>query len=249
MRGLGYRPDPNDARDLKFSARAKASGTLPTAVDHSTSVLGILDQGATSSCVGHAWAAAIRLGLTLDGEAAPALPSPLAVYYWARAETGDQNADDGTFIRSAAKALQRFGFPPFSEWPTDAALVNSGPPHRVYKAAYDRKGMRGYQRIVMGDLDGIRRALWGGSPVVFGMTVRESFLDHTGDGLIDIDSGPIAGGHALCIVGYEGARFRIQNSWGTSWGAHGFAWVSAERMKQATDIWMADYDPSRGGAA
>lgn len=248
MRSLGYRPDPADKRDHVFAAPRKASGSLPERVDHSTSVFTIFDQGATSSCVGHAWAAALALGMVLDGDPAPMLPSPLAIYYWARSETGDQDLDEGTYIRSAAKAVQKFGFPPFSEWPTEAARVNEGVPHRVYRAAFDRRGMRGYRRILMGDLEGIRRALWAGSPVVFGMTVGESFLDHTGAGLIDVDSGPVAGGHAMAIVGYDGDRFRIQNSWGTDWGDGGFAWVSSNRMKQATDLWMADFDPSRGAA-
>ena len=37
------------------------------------------------------------------------------------------------------------------------------------------------------------------------------------------------GGHAMCIIGYddqkEGGSFQIMNSWGSSWGSDGIAWV------------------------
>jgi len=38
-----------------------------------------------------------------------------------------------------------------------------------------------------------------------------------------------AGGHALCVVGYDdnkyGGAFEIQNSWGTDWGNGGYVWI------------------------
>jgi len=109
--------------------------------------------------------------------------------------------------------------------------------------------VRGYRRIPAGDLDSIRRAIWQGAPVVFGLVVRESFLDWDGTGVIDQDSGSIAGGHAMCLTGYAPSVFTGPNSWGPSWGAGGFFTFSADRMRLATDIWVADFDPDRGGSA
>lgn len=50
------------------------------------------------------------------------------------------------------------------------------------------------------------------------------------------------GGHAVTLVGYgtwDGRRsFLIHNSWGTSWGDGGYAWISAEMVRaRLVDAW------------
>ncbi len=46
------------------------------------------------------------------------------------------------------------------------------------------------------------------------------------------------GGHAVAIAGYRtgatGTEFLVHNSWGTSWGDHGYAWVSENMVKLFT---------------
>ena len=248
MRALGYKPDLADNRDVRFSARPSAAGALPTEWSLEQYVE-LLNQLSSNSCVGHGIAGALYVGMRADGEAKPFMPAPLAFYTWGRLETDPELVDEGTYIRSGFKGAQRFGIPAMPDWPTDMALVNQQTPHRVFRAAYDRKGLRGYQRIAMGDIDGMRRAIFGGSCPVFGITVRQSFLDHTGSGMIEYDKGNLAGGHCLYLCGYRPGAFRLVNSWGKSWGDDGFAWISEERMGIATDVWNADYDPSRGGVA
>jgi hypothetical protein len=50
-------------------------------------------------------------------------------------------------------------------------------------------------------------------------------------------NGSSIGGHAMCIVGYDTGKdggkgaFKVRNSWGKSWGASGYCWVSFETMK------------------
>lgn len=44
----------------------------------------------------------------------------------------------------------------------------------------------------------------------------------------------VAGGHAICIVGYRpDGRFIVRNSWGTAWGDKGFAYVSPGYIQAA----------------
>jgi hypothetical protein len=64
--------------------------------------------------------------------------------------------------------------------------------------------------------------------------------DHVGaDGLIE-QSQSITGGHAFAIVAYDEHGFWIQNSWGTSWGFHGFGRISYDDwLANATDTWVA----------
>lgn len=239
-RGLGFRKDPEDPRDRPLGALLRGA-TPPTSADLSHAVVGVLDQGATSSCVGNAWAQAIRIAQILDGVIDTRLPSRLAAYYWARCEHGDENVDFGTYLRACAKALSRFGLPPEDVWPFDTAKVNKAPPFKVYRAGYDMRGIRGYYRC--STLDDIRIALASNKPVVFGMTVGASFLNTNGPRTIDVDTGGDVGGHAMTVVGFEPGRFRIVNSWGNEWRDRGFAWLTDRRMSEASDCWAVDVHP------
>jgi hypothetical protein len=52
--------------------------------------------------------------------------------------------------------------------------------------------------------------------------------------------GTADGGHAVAIVGYTAQGFIIQNSWGPTWGAGGFALLPYEDyLIHATDVWVA----------
>lgn len=244
-RGLGYLQDKEDSRDRRFDSLPLAVSVPPPSVMHRNHIVSVLDQGGTNSCVGYSTAQALRVGLALDGIFQPEQPSPYAIYYWARAETRSQNSDAGTFIRDAARGLQKFGFPPESKWPSKPTNINKGPDVSAYRAAHDKRGLRGYYRIAMGDLNSMRLALAAGKPFVFGITISSSFTDNKGPNTIDIDSGRILGGHAMCCIGYDPDRFLIVNSWGNSWRDRGLVWVTAGRMQEAVDIWVMDFDPNK----
>ena len=52
--------------------------------------------------------------------------------------------------------------------------------------------------------------------------------------------GRATSGHAVALVGYTPHGFIVQNSWGTAWGAGGFALLPYEDyMMHATDVWVA----------
>jgi hypothetical protein len=239
-RTLGYLRDKPDTRDRLLSAHRLGQVAFPPEFDLTPHIGQVLDQGPCSGCVGHAWSQALRVSMAAAGEPSPEYPSPLAGYYWARAESGSEHEDAGTYIRDAAKAFSRFGLPGISVWPQDFTKVNVGPGPAVYRAGYDRRGMHGYVRIPAGDTDGINRAVANGCAVVFGLELGYSFLDYDGHGVIDRDSGGIAGGHAMAVVGYRPGQKRIISSWGTGWGAGGLAWITDRRMSEAEDVWIAD---------
>ncbi|WP_413282721.1 C1 family peptidase [Vibrio sp. MA40-2] len=85
-----------------------------------------------------------------------------------------------------------------------------------------------------------RKALARGNPVVIGMAVGNTFMNHRGSGPIDFTysdyetykTAPYSefGGHAMAVVGYDdnhsGGAFEIINSWGEDWGNKGFFWLS-----------------------
>lgn len=239
-RGLGYRPDPWDARDRSLSAHLAAFGAADYVPPSSASVehegVGPKDQDQTSSCTGQATAQAVRLAYLRQGVACPEL-SALFAYYIARAQSGDQGVDEGSYLRSAIKGVQQLGIPEEQAWPFSNDLVNRHPGLGAYRAAYDRRGIRAYHRIDPGDTNGVRRAIAAGYPVVGGWQVSEAFLDWDGSAPITAQVDTI-GGHALPVVSYAGdGTFRLLNSWGAGWGRDGFAVVDDAFIAQGTDLW------------
>lgn len=239
---MGWIKDAPDDRDRSYAA--PRVGALPERFSLRRNVQQILDQGNTSSCVAHAYAQAIAVCEDLAG--LPYDPiSRLYLYSCARAVTGDERADGGTYLRSGAKALQLMGAPPEDSWPFRESQVNSIPGLGAHMLAHPRRNGR-YARIAgSGEqrLHACRAAIASGQPFVFGTTVAESIFDYEG-GVIDrpADSDPIAGGHALCCVGYSPEGFLIANSWGPSWGVQGFCWLSNDYMawSETSDLWIVE---------
>jgi len=245
-RGLGYKPDLLDPRDHHVDRLAISRVALPRAASVKPFVVDVLDQGNTSSCVAHAFAQALRIAHRVDGKESPLytrdfpLFSREFLYYNARAEDGGEIEDSGTMLRSCSKALVHFGAPVESVWPFNLAHINERPSWRAYRFAYDFRGSHHYARVPNGDLAGIKAALAAKIPVAFGTQVPQSFLDHTGTGVVDLTHEKSVGGHAMCLVGYDGDTFELVNSWGTGWGAGGFARVTAAWIEKASDLWALD---------
>lgn len=238
-RGLGYLRDPHDARDWPLE-RLALGAAPPPAASLRANVDTVLDQGPTQSCVAHAWVQALRIGDHIDKRQSPELASRLFVYFNARAMHGGEHQDAGTYLRTCAQGLVRFGRPGEHLWPFDVRHVNDRPSWKSYRAAYDWRGPRGYYRIASGDLNAVRVAVAAGKPVVFGMDVDMAFLADDGALVIGPAEGAPVGGHAMCVVGYDGENFEIVNSWGTAWRDQGFARLTAARMETATDLWAVD---------
>jgi hypothetical protein len=244
LRDIGYLRDKPDPRDLRFSATVtRPSLPPPGSVDLRSGISKILDQGQTNSCVAHAYAYAIDIVETLSGlEYHPI--SRLYLYHSARAQHGDQKTDGGTYLRSAARALQLVGAPPERFWPFEEKKINKQPHPVAYMEAHPRReGL--YERIDgVGDMRllNIKRALAAGHPVVFGTLITEAFMKNEGSPTIQRpkDNKGLIGGHAMAIVGYDRDGFVIVNSWGPRWRAGGTAWLTHDYMAWAgtSDLWI-----------
>src|SRR5678809_1152075 len=68
-------------------------------------------------------------------------------------------------------------------------------------------------------------------PVIIGSDWLMNMFDPTSDGTLRV-SGSVVGGHAYLLSGYDAAasRFQMVNSWGTSWGLGGVAWIKFRDM-------------------
>jgi C1A family cysteine protease len=59
-------------------------------------------------------------------------------------------------------------------------------------------------------------------------------VDATWDKCYSNQPNTVRGGHARCVVGYTADHhFIVRNSWGTSWGDHGFAYASEAYINAA----------------
>lgn len=240
VRGLGCRPDPEDPRDVAFGSMLLGITTPPPSADLGEFIPDVIRQSG-NSCVGASIAQAVRIRMLASGWGARAfLPSRNAVYYWARACSGMQNQDSGTFLRDGIKVAKSLGLPSETAWPSKASTLMRQPNITALRDAADARKIGGYYRIPRGDTDSMRLAIASGHPVVFGMQLGQSFVDGT-TGTIDYDTGRPRGGHAMVCFGYRDDRFRVLSSWGEDWSVAGTAFVTERRMKEgAFDCWAID---------
>ena len=216
--GLGRRFSP-DARDHAYLLRA-AEATQPRRNKTWPLFSRHLDQGATGTCVGHAWRH------LLTGTPRPFRnPTPSAFEIYDRATVVDEWSDNdndvnrqfGTSVRAGAKVLQGMG------------LIAS------YGWAYD----------IGTAIDWL---CWKG-PLVAGTIWMESMFERNKWGHIGVDrGGRVAGGHAYLWAGWNEKRGAVYcvNSW-RDWGGFFLAGEDAEwLLKQNGEV--CSPTESRGAA-
>lgn len=100
-------------------------------------------------------------------------------------------------------------------------------------------------RAVPADVASIKSEIRAGNAVAFGAVLNQAFYDAAAQNkiltLADIktaaaSSNSHAGGHAMAIVGFDDniQAFKVQNSWGKSWGENGYIYVAYDAMVNTT---------------
>jgi len=212
-RAYGYRPDRADERDYLYRRSAAA---LPKSVDLRAKMPPVWDQGQLGSCTAFALTGAVAFLHGFVG-------SQLWLYYKERALEHDTKEDGGAEIRDGIKVLAKEGLPPEEAWPYDISKFAKRPP-KAANAAAKQELVSGYRRLagVADYLD----CLAAGSPFVIGITVYESFESDAvaASGVVPMPKPgeQVAGGHAICVCGYDPAHFIVRNSWGADWGQKGY---------------------------
>lgn len=99
------------------------------------------------------------------------------------------------------------------------------------KAGMERKWYKQY-RWAFGEAD-LALAIGRAGPAVLGINWYEGMFDTDAAGMIS-PTGEIAGGHAILCNGYNVKKklYRLHNSWGSSWGINGEAFISAADMSR-----------------
>jgi C1A family cysteine protease len=241
--GLGWRRDPPDQRDAYYSAPVEAVKKLPKNVQLSDiwKKMPVYDQGALGSCTANAIGALLQYE-QVEQSITSFTPSRLFIYYFERYIEGTTDSDSGAVIRDGMKVVNRMGAPPEAGyWPYDISRFAAKPSDAAVTEALKHQALS-YRRVTQTPTQ-VRTAISSGYPIVFGFTVYSNFYDVGSDGIVDMPSGSIEGGHAVVICGYndDTQRFTVRNSWGDGWGWDGYCYMPYAYVLDhslASDFWL-----------
>jgi len=195
----------------------------------------ISDQGPLSSCVANATADAFEIIKGLENPNKVKQLSRLFIYWNARLYSKDTDKDEGTYVMYAMDSLSQYGVCEETTWGYDPNKVFAQPNIVSYKEADDNTlKIDNYYKIRTLDqyrLNDIETALRANHPVIFGTKVNQDFANFGGGDDAFPEPTNYVGGHAMVIVGVRtknnNKEFCIRNSWSSSWGNSGHAWLSS----------------------
>lgn len=221
-----HRPGQYLGRHVEHDPRslAYAHGVLPASAIKSVSWtrrIPILDQGDLGSCTGNAFTGV--LGTDSAGRTAATTVTVTAdskgIF------TAGTCALDESFALKAYELNTRLDsvrgqYPPDDTGSSGIACGKTGQQLGL---------LTGYTHAF--SIDALKSALQTGA-VMIGIVWLNSMFDPKSDGAITVDKNSgVAGGHELVVSGWDGSRFRLDNSWGTSWGDAGSGWIAETDMQ------------------
>lgn len=246
---LDARPDPVDFRDRLYEPTlVEVPSEWPlerylsvwSAKRGRAAAQPVLDQGEEGACTGFGLAAVAHYLLRRR----KVLPDPTPVsarmlYEMARRYDEWEGEDySGSSARGAMKGWHKHGVCRESLWPYQASsALGTLTPERAVDAL--RRPLGAYFRVPHRDLVALHSALAEVGILYATATVHDGWSHVGRDGRIQPDSRE-TGGHAFVLVGYDAEGFWLQNSWGPSWGHHGFAHLTYDDwLAHGTDVWVA----------
>jgi hypothetical protein len=240
---LNCLPSPNAEQDWGLAQATAAgvvakAGPLPAKVDlRDETWWPIFDQGGTGSCVGQAAAGGmLRWHFVKAGRLDKAAPLSTRYVWMAAKETDALTSQattfidaDGTTLKAALDVARKFGVVTEDLLPFMGTGLYAGDVKTFYAIAATRK-VASYYRLQPGDW---KRWLADSGPILCRLDVDAEWDNVGADGKLNTYRGNGRGGHAVCLVGYDGDRFVVRNSWGTSWGDKGYAYASTAYASKA----------------
>ena len=187
-------------------------------------------------------------------------PSPAYVYN--RLRPRGSGCSVPTRIVDALTFLKSEGTVSLAEFPDTPDTCAEPVQHSLVSAQAAQRlgGWQAIDREKPGDrrspvvIDDIKGALFRGEPVVFAMPALDDFMRLAGPTIYTHATLESTNLHAMTLVGYDEDRqaFRLINSWGTTWGDAGYAWISYDTFRllvgEAYALQRADDMPAHPAA-
>lgn len=239
----GWVRDRPDHRDEKLQVPRLKRIFMPAKADVREYCSRIENQGDIGSCTANASTTAMEYLYNKLDKVQPEL-SRMFLYYATRVWIAKENpeADNGAMIRDVMKALCTYGVCLEKTWPYDHGKWTKDPPKAAKDEALTHQILHYYR---CPNLRYIRACIADGYPAIGGFAVPESIDgDKTrNSGLVTYPGAKenFVGGHAVLFVGYDDKKklLTFQNSWGVSWGDHGFGYLPYAYVENglANDFW------------
>jgi hypothetical protein len=242
-------PSRNTDKDWHFehaieaNAVAAPPAALPASVDLRAAWWDIGNQESTGSCVG--WGSTdgvaryhfVKAGrLAQNAKLSPRftwMSSKETDEFVNRPETMIEGA--GTSLKAAVDILRKYGAVPETllpfHIPTNMFLGNED----TFFATAATRRIASYFNLLK-NVANWRSWLAAHGPILVGLSVDATWDNATAtQGKLDtFQPNTVRGGHAVAAVGYTtDKRIILRNSWGTSWGDHGFAYASEAYINAA----------------
>jgi len=247
---LNALPDSIDIRDWIYQPSLLP---VPPTLVSCPRVPEILDQGTEGACTGFALAAVANFLLHNQGQNRRV--SPRMLYEMARRyDEWPGEWYEGSSARGAMKGWLRHGVARRTLWKD----IQHGTRYMTQEVVRDAMKCPGgaYYRVNHRQVRDMHAALAEVGILYATLMVHDGWME-PGPRTVSVPymqggrkasiklpvitrQGRADSGHAVAIVGYGEQGFIIQNSWGTGWGAEGFALLPYEDyMLHATDVWVA----------
>ncbi len=224
MSFTGAIKDQFDSRDYRIGDYLTSTEELPKKIDWSGEMLPVRDQGNEPACVAFA-AAAVKESEEHEGQL-----SPRFLYERIKQPQG------GAFPRDVVKILQKEGVPPESCYPYVPNRETKPCPNWLEFAIPNR--IKGYARL--NTIDEMKRCLYESGSFIAAFYINDSWVNPE-NGIVRA-GGNITGGHAVAICGYDEDKqlLKFKNSWGETWGAGGYGFISySDAISSLMDAWSS----------
>lgn len=258
---LDARPDRLDLRDLVYRAPLRSlpprwplDADLKRRLPAYVKAGRILDQGREGACTGFGLACVTNYlywlrHLGAPRAKAPPLVSPRMIYELAKLYDEWPGQDyEGSSCRGALKGWHKHGICRADLWPYPVGRDGLGAfvrPLAGWDADATTRPLGVYYRVDKASVVDMQAAIlevgavYVSCDVHAGWALGRAALPTSHDKLPRIQpGGRKTGGHAFALVGFNEQGFVVQNSWGTGWGASGFAVLGYEDwVTHGTDAW------------
>lgn len=238
--GLGCLKDPKDLRDLPMGLVLPPI-PLPDKIDYTKQMTSVRDQGNEGTCVAFACVVGVKEYQDTKEFKKFIELSPRYLYNLCKKYDGTPG-QEGTFPRIAMKVLFKYGVCTERCWPYK-------PHQRNYPCSTADNEAKTYRIKAYARLNTVlemKRSLVVNGPYAAGVEVYSSWFTNkvSKTGLIPMPKSQdeYEGGHAICIVGYDGKKglFKFKNSWSANWGDKGYGYLYYDYIKKhCLDSWSA----------